>query len=64
MLPDLFNLTSIFHLAQQLNLNDDRLTVSGDKGYCSIRSTHCKFSYSNQFILAVNLRCISWCMVL
>ena len=27
-------------LAQQLKLNDDRLTVTGDKGYCSVRSTH------------------------
>jgi Set1/Ash2 histone methyltransferase complex subunit ASH2 len=30
-----------FNLAQQLKLNDDRLTVTGDKGYCSVRSTHC-----------------------
>ncbi|CAF4942524.1 unnamed protein product, partial [Rotaria socialis] len=29
-----------YNLAQQLKLNDDRLTVTGDKGYCSVRSTH------------------------
>ena len=34
-----------FYLAQQLKLSDDRLTVTGDKGYCSIRSTHCKILY-------------------
>ncbi|CAF1080785.1 unnamed protein product [Didymodactylos carnosus] len=34
-------LMSLNDRAQQLKLNDDRLTVTGDKGYCSIRSTHC-----------------------
>ena len=33
---------AMFILAQQLKLTDDRLSVSGDKGYCSVRSTHCK----------------------
>lgn len=27
-------------VAQQLKVNDDRLTVTGDKGYCSIRSNY------------------------
>jgi len=52
------------NLAQQLKLNDDRLTVIGDKGYCSVRSTHCKFLEFNQFLIETLLRCISWCMVL
>jgi Set1/Ash2 histone methyltransferase complex subunit ASH2 len=34
-------LLSLNDRAQQLKLNDDRLTVTGDKGYCSVRSTHC-----------------------
>ncbi|CAF3447966.1 unnamed protein product [Rotaria socialis] len=33
-------LLSLNDRAQQLKLNDDRLTVTGDKGYCSVRSTH------------------------
>ncbi len=42
--------TDLFFIsAQQLKLNDDRLTITGDKGYCSVRSTHCKFLYSNKF---------------
>lgn len=36
----IFFLNFISLLAQQLKLNDDRLTVTGDKGYCSVRSTH------------------------
>ncbi|CAF1162961.1 unnamed protein product [Rotaria sordida] len=33
-------LLSLNDRAQQLKLNDDRLTITGDKGYCSVRSTH------------------------
>lgn len=34
-------LLSMNDRASQLSLSDDRMTVTGDKGYCMIRATHC-----------------------
>lgn len=34
-------LLSMNDRASQLTLSDDRMTVTGDKGYCMIRATHC-----------------------
>ncbi|XP_062515147.1 set1/Ash2 histone methyltransferase complex subunit ASH2-like [Corticium candelabrum] len=34
-------LLSMNDRANQLNLSDDRLSVTGDKGYCTVRATHC-----------------------
>ncbi len=54
-LLEFYSKTNLFFIsAQQLKLNDDRLTITGDKGYCSVRSTHCKFLYSSKFFFSNN----------
>lgn len=35
-------LLALHDRAQQLKIAEDRLTVTGDKGYCQVRATHCK----------------------
>lgn len=36
-------LLALHDRAQQLKVAEDRLAVTGDKGYCMIRASHCKF---------------------
>jgi hypothetical protein len=37
-------LTFYFYAAPQLKISDDRLSVTGEKGYSMVRATHGKFS--------------------
>lgn len=39
-------LLALHDRAPQLKVSEDRLSVTGEKGYCMIRATHCKFSLS------------------
>lgn len=36
-------LVALHDRAPQLRISDDRLSVTGDKGYCMARATHCEF---------------------
>lgn len=35
-------LLALHDRAPQLRVSEDRLAVTGDKGYCMVRATHCK----------------------
>lgn len=37
-----FVLLALHDRAPQLKISEDRLAVTGDKGYCMVRATHCK----------------------
>ena len=36
-------LLTLHDRAPQLKVTEDRLALTGDKGYCTIRATHCRF---------------------
>lgn len=36
-------LVALHDRAPQIKISEDRLTVTGEKGYCMVRGTHCKF---------------------
>lgn len=38
-------LLALHDRAPQLKIAEDRLAVTGDKGYCMVRASHCKFFY-------------------
>lgn len=38
-------LLTLHDRAPQIKISDDRLSVTGDKGYCMARATHCKFLF-------------------
>lgn len=48
-------LLALHDRAPQLRVSEDRLAVTGEKGYCMVRATHCKFL--NLFIY-LSLLCI------
>lgn len=39
-------LIALHDRAPQLKISEDRLQITGDKGYCMARATHCKSSFS------------------
>lgn len=42
-------LLALHDRAPQLKVAEDRMAVTGDKGYCMIRASHCKLHKINQF---------------
>lgn len=47
-------LLALHDRAPQLKVAEDRLAVTGDKGYCMIRASHCKFINYEQFMNVFN----------
>ena len=47
-------LPSVLFLAPQLKVSDDRMTVTGEKGYSMIRATHGKLFMANRIELLKN----------
>lgn len=46
-------LLALHDRAPQLKISEDRLSVTGDKGYCTVRATHGKNFYNTNKIVTV-----------
>lgn len=65
-------LLALHDRAPQLKIAEDRLAVTGDKGYCMVRASHCKLILFYLFFLnnlsnhmpTLNNSCYTRCLVL
>ena len=67
-------LLALHDRAPQLKVNEDRMASTGEKGYCTIRATHCQYiqieNHSHCFVESIDqcefafFRCQSWHLVL
>lgn len=49
-------LLALHDRAPQLKVAEDRLAVTGDKGYCMIRASHCTYTITTNFFCPIGIR--------